>query len=782
MQRIKLQRLLFTLAIVCCSAISFAQDNDIKGFVYEESTGEPVMFSNVFLKGTTLGCSTNENGYFNITRIPDGKYTLCITCVGYDTLTDRISLSNGQTINKKYMLKESSLTLETVSITADKVEAKTETKTSVITVTPKTINKIPSVGGQADLAQYLQVVPGVIFTGDQGGQLYIRGGSPIQNKVLLDGMVIYNPFHSIGLFSIFDTDIIRNAEVYTGGFGAEYGGRISSVMDINTRDGNKKHWSGKLGASCFGAKLTLEGPLKNAKTPDQAAITMVLSAKNSYLEQTSRTLYKYASEDGLPFNYNDIYGKFSINAPNGSKVNLFGFSFNDKVNNYKALSDFGWNSWGAGTNFLVIPGKAPVMIEGNIAYSTYISRMQEREANSPDRYSKIDGFNMGFDFNYFLGKNTLKYGVELSGFGTKFETYSNYGHIKIPLSNFSTEIGAYVKYKASLGKLLLEPSLRFQYYADLNTPSLEPRLAIKYNVNDWMRIKGAAGKYSQDLVAATSDRDVVNLFYGFLSGVNGTPSTFKGEKVTSSLQKANHFVLGSEIDLTNNLNMNIEGYWKQFVQLTNINRNKLYKDDAENIGINDLIKKDFMVEDGDAYGFDLSLKYEDRHWYLWAVYALGFVNRNYEKYEGGNVQLVSYQPHFDRRHNVNLILTYTAGEFRQWEFSGRWNFGTGFPFTQVQGFYEYLTFQDGIYFDYTTANGELGLVFADLNQGRLPTYHRFDIDAKRKFFFSERTILEVDLSVTNVYNRANVFYVDIISSEVVNQLPVLPSLGLTLSF
>ena len=260
------------------------------------------MFSNVFLKGTTLGCSTNENGYFNITRIPDGKYILCITCVGYDTLTDPISLANGQTINKKYSLKEASMTLETVSITAEKVEARTETKTSMITVTPKTINKIPSVGGQADLAQYLQVVPGVIFTGDQGGQLYIRGGSPIQNKVILDGMVVYNPFHSIGLFSVFDTDIIRNAEVFTGGFGAEYGGRISSVMDITTRDGNKKRLSGKLGASCFGAKLTLEGPIKKAKNPDEMAATFVFSAKNSYLEQTSPILYKYASEDGLPFN------------------------------------------------------------------------------------------------------------------------------------------------------------------------------------------------------------------------------------------------------------------------------------------------------------------------------------------------------------------------------------------------------------------------------------------------------------------------------------------------
>ena len=780
MQRIKLQRLLLVLGIVFTATLSFAQNNDIKGFVYEESTGEPVMFCNVFLKGTTMGCSTNENGYFNITRIPDGKYTMYITCVGFDTLTYPVSLANGQTINKKFTLKESSISLEAVSITADKVEAKTETKTSVITVTPKTINKIPSVGGQADLAQYLQVVPGVIFTGDQGGQLYIRGGSPIQNKVLLDGMVVYNPFHSIGLFSIFDTDIIRNAEVYTGGFGAEYGGRVSSIMDINTRDGNKKRWSGKLGASCFGAKLTLEGPIVKAKSNDKASVTMVLSAKNSYLEQSSKALYKYASEDGLPFNYNDIYTKFSINAPNGSKVNIFGFSFNDKVNNYKALSDFGWNSWGAGTNFIVIPGKAPVMIEGNIAYSSYLSTMHEE--NNPDRTSRVDGFNMGFDFNYFMGKNTLKYGVELSGFSTGFKTRSNYGNIPIELKNYSTELGTYVKYKATLGSLLLEPSLRFQYYADLNVPSIEPRFAIKYNVNDWMRIKGAAGRYSQDLVAATSDRDVVNLFYGFLSGVENIPTTFNGKKVSSSLQTANHFVLGTEFDLTSKLNMNIEGYWKQFNQLTNINRNKIYQDNEENSSINALIKKDFMIENGDAYGFDLSMKYEDKHWYLWAVYALGFVNRNYEKYDAGEVKLVTYQPHFDRRHNVNLIVTYTAGDLRQWEFSGRWNFGTGFPFTQVQGFYEFLTFQDGIYFDYTTANGELGLIFADLNQGRLPTYHRLDLDAKRKFFFSEHTTLEVDLSVTNVYNRANVFYVDLITSEVVNQLPILPSLGLTLSF
>ena len=171
-----LRRLCLTTMVLFITIAAVAQNNNIKGFVYEESTGEPVMYCNVYLKGTTIGGSTDENGHFDISRIPDGRYTLLVTSVGYDTIRENITLSKGQSINKKYYLKATSLNLETVTITADKIEARTETKTSVITVTPKTITKIPSIGGQADLAQYLQVIPGVIFTGDQGGQLYIRGG------------------------------------------------------------------------------------------------------------------------------------------------------------------------------------------------------------------------------------------------------------------------------------------------------------------------------------------------------------------------------------------------------------------------------------------------------------------------------------------------------------------------------------------------------------------------------------------------------------------------------
>ena len=753
----QLSRLFFAAMFFLVSATAaFAQDNTIKGFVYEESTGEPMMFTNVYLKGTTFGGSTNENGYFNINRIPDGRYTLLITSVGYDTVSETFTLAKGESISRKYFLKETSQQLETVTITADKIEARTETKTSVITVTPKTITKIPSVGGQADFAQYLQVVPGVIFTGDQGGQLYIRGGSPIQNKVLLDGMVIYNPFHSIGLFSVFDTDIIRNADVYTGGFGAEYSGRISSIMDITTRDGNKKRIAGKIGGNTFGAKVMIEGPLKKAKTPDGATASFIISAKNSYLEQTSKALYAYASESGLPFNFQDIYGKVSLNAPNGSKVNLFGFSFNDQVNNYMSLSDFGWNSFGGGTNFLVIPGKAPVMIEGNIAYSSYTSRM--KEADNPDRYSNINGFNMGFDFSQFMGKNTLKYGIEMLGYTTDYLTYSVYGHNKIGAKLNSTEIGMYVKYKAVLGKFLLEPSFRLQWYASLPDISPEPRLAVKYNATDRLRLKAAAGMYSQNFVAATSDRDVVNLFYGFLSGQDNIPKKFNGKTVETKLQKANHYIIGTEFDVLDNVTLNVEGYFKDFKQLTSMNRNQLYSENNHPAGTPEIQWRDFMIENGKAYGIDLSVKYEFMRWYLWAAYSLAYVNKNYENSNG---ELVNYRTHYDRRHNVNVIVTYTGGSRRQWEFSGRWNMGTGFPFTQVSGFYEHYQFEN----TGTTVigeSGDLGIIYGELNKGQLPVYHRLDLDVKRKFYFSEHIVLEADFSVTNVYNRENIFYIDII--------------------
>jgi|FLOH01.1.fsa_nt_gi hypothetical protein len=773
----KYKLFLIALIFICLGhGYVVAQQGVIRGFIYEEETGEPAIFCNVILKGTSYGASTDVNGYYIISKIDPGYYNLSITYLGYDTISQNIKIVADGIISQNFFLNKSSVRLETVTISAERATARTETNTSVIKITPKDIKQIPSVGGQADFAQYLQVVPGVVFTGDQGGQFYIRGGSPIQNKVMLDGMTVYNPFHSIGLFSVFETDIIRSADVYTGGFNAEYGGRLSSVMDITTKDGNKKNYAGVFSASTFGARAIVEGPIVKQKAPDKGSASFVLSFKNSYLAESSKIFYSYIDEKGLPFNFTDFYGKVSLNGANGSKVSFFGFNFNDNVKNYKAISDFGWTSSGGGANFVIIPGKSPVLIDGIVAYSQYNSKISSSTLN--ERSSFIGGFNAGFNFTYFLGKDELKFGFELEGYRTEYK-FTNFINAQIEQIENTTQLGLFAKYKATIGKFIIEPGLRVQVYASLSEISPEPRLAIKYNATDRFRIKFAGGMYSQNLIAASSDRDVVNLFYGFLSGPENVPANFNGKAVKSKIQRADHLILGTEFDVSNSMSINVEGYYKYFPQLTNINRFKIYSEESAPSDASDVETKDFILETGNAYGVDVVFKYDYKKAYFWVVYSLGFVTRQYEDVDG---KMIQYTPHFDRRHNVNVVFSYITGPKQEWEFGARWNLGTGFPFTQIQGFYEYLTFPGGVNTDYTSENGQIGIIYGDLFKGRLPIYHRLDIDLKRNFYLSANTKLVLDLSVTNVYDRENIFYVDLVTNEKVYQLPFMPSFGFSLYF
>lgn len=772
----KLKKIFILSAFLFLNTILFAQNANIRGFVYEKETGEPSIFTSVILAGTKYGVQTDVNGYFSITKLPAGNYNLKVVALGFDTIFQAVSVKDGEIKSLKLFAKKGSIALKEVSISADKQEATTEVRTSVNKITPKEIKQIPTVGGEPDLAQYLQVVPGVVFTGDQGGQLYIRGGSPVQNKVLMDGMIIYNPFHSIGLFSVFDADIIRNADVYTGGFNAEYGGRISSIMDITTRDGNKKRLSGKVAISPFGAKTLIEGPLVKSKEEGGGSTSFLLSAKNSYLSQSSKALYSYINPEGLPFDFLDLYGKVSINGNNGSKLNVFGFNFMDSVK-YQAISNLKWTSAGAGANFVVIPSSSQILIRGNFAYSKYGISMAESQ-NQP-RSSSIDGFNLGLNFTYFTGKNELIYGVELLGTQTTFDFYNAYNR-KISNADNNTEFAGFMRYKANIGdKLILDPSFRLHYYASLGEASPEPRIGFKYNVVKHFRLKGAAGLYSQNLISANSDRDVVNLFYGFISGPENVQTQFTNQKgetnpIKSRLQKSTHLIAGFELDLFRDLTLNVEAYNKKFGQLTNINRNKKFDDNSLNSDRLETEKKDFIIESGYARGIDFSLKYEHKRIYLWAVYSLSYVKR----WDG----VQEYFPLFDRRHNVNLTGSYTFGRALDWELNARWNLGSGFAFTQNQGFYQNFDFANGINTDITTSNGQLGIIYGDLNTGRLPYYHRLDLTVKKKFELTENSTLELNAGATNMYNRKNVFYVDRVKGETVYQLPLMPTIGASLNF
>lgn len=759
------KRYSITLLLVAFCFFAFSQHAILKGFTYDESTGESLPYCTIQLMGTNYGALSDATGAFLINKIPAGTYTVKVSRLGYVDLFDTVAVGSNGTITKRYSVSPNSQTLDAVQIVGENTRKEQETRTSVISVTPKDMSKMPAIGGQPDFAQYLQVLPGIISTGDQGGQLYVRGGTPVQNMLLLDGTILYNPFHSIGIFSVFDMDIMSSADVYTGGFGAEFGGRLSSVMDIKTRDGNKKRLAGKVDLSNIGAQLLLEGPLLKLKDDRKTSISFILSGKGSFLEQSSKVFYPYVqNSEGLPYTFLDLYGKLTLATRNGSRWNIFGFNYDDRVN-YSSIAKYGWNNWGVGTNFLIVPGDAPTTIEGSLSYSKYESELED--AGFDPRKSSMDGFTFDFGFNYYLGKSFLKVGIDVVGYNTNYEYYTIY-HSQRNIVDHTTDMSIFIKYKYNFrNKLLIEPGFRLQYYYSLGEVSPEPRLAIKYNILNNLRLKLAAGMYSQNLVSVTSDQDVVSLFNGFLSSPLESallPETLIGSDVEfkGRLQKSQHVILGLEYDPISSLSINFEGYYKNFSQLISVNRYKMSDEDSE-----------FIWEKGNAYGGDISVKYEQKGVYLWFVYSLGWVNRNDGKIE--------YNPHFDRRHNINLVASYSFGKRRSWEVNCRWNFGSGFPFTQTQAYYPHY-YPSHINDDYVSNNEDVYFLLAEFNKSRLPSYHRLDLGAKKKFYLGQRHTLEASISMTNVYNYKNIFYVNRTTNNIVYQLPFLYYFGLTWRF
>lgn len=738
---------------------AFGQDKGtVRGVVYDKASGETVIAASVYIAGTTIGTTTNIDGFYSL-QVPAGTHKLVCSFVGYDSVGVAIEVQAGRIVNQLLYIELAGIDLSIVNVTGSKEEARSDVGISAQKVTRKQIKKIPSTGG-SDLAQYLQILPGVIFTGDQGGQLYIRGGSPVQNKILLDGVTIYNPFHSIGFFSVFETEIIKNVDVLTGGFNAEYGGRTSAVIDITTREGNKKRLSGLLLANPFQSKVLLEGPIKKLSEDGGTSASFILTGKHSYINETSKTLYSYIDTAGLPFSFTDLYGKISINGRNGTKLNLFGFNFKDQVD-FAGVADLKWDTYGGGVDFRVVPGASRMLIDGNFSFSNYDISLQQDDGQP--RASAINSFNAGLDFSYYGDNSVLRYGFQIIGKTTDF-TFTNSLGLRIEHVENATELAGFIRYKKIFGKLVIEPSIRVQNYAAVSETTFEPRLGVKLNISDNFRFKFGGGIYTQDLISSVNDLDIVNLFVGFISSPSDVAQPNSNEEAESRLQRSIHAIGGFEIDVNDNIGINIEPYYKDFPQLISLNRSK-----------EEISDPNFITEKGAAYGIDFLLKYRTANTFLWFAYSLGYVRRN----DG----IQEYPTNFDRRHNVNLVYVHTFGSTDDWEVSARWNLGTGFPFMLTQSFYHLFPFQDGINSDYVTGNGDLGVLFSNnRNSGRLPDYHRLDLSLKKTIRFSPTSKLEAVLSITNAYDRSNIFFFDRIELERVDQLPILPSLEVTYLF
>ena len=776
---------LISLSFVFVLGFLYGQEHIVRGFLTNDENSEPIPFERVILipaseNQNTIGAVTDIDGFYSITNVAVGKYTLKIQSPDFKEYTKDIDITSAKGITEinVELLPLDATEIGEVVISADAKAKTTEVQMSVVKYDQKGLERIPAYGAENDVMSAFSVTPGVVTTGDQGGQLYVRGGTPIQNKVLLDGMTIYNPFHSIGFFSIFETELVKNVDIYTGGFDAKYGGRVSSIMDITYRYGDKKHFGGNISASPFMGKIVLEGPLYRAKEGRPGAGSFVISAKHSLLDYTSKYLYRGVnSGNGLPYNFTDIYGKLTFATGQGSKVSVFGFNNYDKVN-YTGSTSLGFKQAGGGMSWILLPSGGKTFIKGHLTGSRYATEFEEEGSNP--RSSSIFGADLGFDFTYFLKNDgSLDYGINMNIFRTEYSTTNDIGSI-IEDQNNTTEFGAYVDYKLVTKRWVVEPSFRLQVYSSMSTVSPEPRLGAKYNATEKLRFKFAGGRYSQNFTTTSSDRDIVNLFNGLLSAPTNVQSTFitqngNTKNPKNGLQYSWHAILGGEYDVNKYLMINLEGYYKYFPQLSNINVNKLYEDNAEFASIDDVYKKNFIIESGQSYGADLLVKFNMNRLFIWGVYSYA---RN-TRWDGFAV----YSPVFDRRHNINLVVSYLVGKKKDLEFNARWNFGSGLPFTPTAGFYQAESFSDGTTTDYTTSNSSSpSILLGEFNSSRLPTYHRLDITIKKRFIFKNKTEMELVGSVTNAYNRKNIFYVNRVTNKVIYQFPILPSLGLSYKF
>ncbi len=760
-----MQRYLLFLAFAAFSFPLFSQQASFRGNIYDNETGESVIYAIISLDNDKSKTSSDVEGFFNFSNLKEGSHQIKINSLGYESYIYEFNIKTGQTLYQKIMLKPESFNLQSIDITASKQKRQTETQISKIQVTPKQLKSLPSVGGAPDVVQYLQVMPGILTTGDQGGQIFIRGGAPEQNKITLDGLTIINPFHFIGSFSVFETEAIQNVDILTGGFNAEYGGRISAMVNIKTKEGNKKNFGGHVALNPFLASAMIEGPIKKISDDSEFNGSFLITGKKSLIDKTDSWFYPYVNKSdsiGLPFQFQDLYGKLTLDLGGGSKINAFGFNFGDKFKN-PLVTDLSWKNSGGGLNFRLVPASSNLIIDAIFGFSSYDTKILD--LGNRERYSKLTDFTANFNFSYLGESLKVDYGMEVNAVHTDF-VFTNFFYQTIREFQNTTNLAGYIKFVKNFKKLIIEPGVRANFYASLGSIALEPRISMKYNLTNKFRVKASAGKYTQNILSTTNDRDVVNYFTGFISSPEEALYSYvEGKNISEKLQKASHAIFGVEYDLNNRIEANIEAYYKKFDQLAVINRNKRTIDDPN-----------FVVETGEAYGVDFSTKYETPKIYLWMTYSLGYVFRN------DGVQ--EFNPVYDRRHNINLLSNYNFGKDNSWQFGIRWNLGSGFPFTKTQGFYNQIFFNEGADTDYTTENPEeLGLILSNTrNGGRLPYYHRLDISMQKKITISKNTILELTASIVNVYNRANIFYLDRVNKRRVDQLPILPSLGAKLDF
>ena len=770
---------------------AFSQPSEtitLRGFVYDKSTGETLIGASVYIHGSQLGCSTNNNGYFVILNVPAGRQKIVVSFIGYDNTVKEINTSNEKQILKIYLvptaykLGEVLVKGDSVNI-ADKLYAK---PLSTIEMNSKQVNEIPKVV-EADLLRALQSMPGITAISDFSSAIYVRGGTPDQNLYLVDGTEIYNPEHAFGIFSTFNTNAIKKVDVSKGGFGAEYGDRLSSVIDVTNLDGNRNNLEGNINISLIAASLTMQMPIGSIGSISG-------SFRRTYIDQTYAkfisNLPDYYFDDGNLKGFFQLGDRDNLTASYfGSKDNLNFQVDNSSPQSPRVIYDWG-NTLGSlnWTHLLSDKIYTNFLVTG----TEFKSNFYLNEAQPIQEINSLSDYTVKASLDYYISNEiTLKSGADVKLLHLLYNFDWDAGLVDVDYH--AHEINAYSSLIWQPEPVWdIETGLRFsQFASDKTFTNLEPRFSIKYRLNETSSLKFASGLYDQYT-------DAIEKL--FLASIWVTAD----KNISNSA--ATHFVLGYEKQVNNFFAFDVEAYLKNYKNLYIFNQNydaeitpNYYQ--ANGNPVYTTTQDLFTRGDGRSYGMEFMLRKDIGAVTGWLAYSLSQTKYTFDGINQGN----AFEPDQDRTSVINFVLNGNVNDI----FNGNWNgsetksssnwilgmnfiYTTGQPMTVPASVYFVNTLPD--WNNYNTGSQDVPgykLYPGAIDTYRLPAYIRMDLSITWEKDYATWSLAPY-FQIFNIGNRKNVWFISYSGNvsngaivqdvKTVDMLPFLPSLGVTIKF
>ncbi len=788
MRKVTLKLLVLSLFLATLLHAQAGKTYTYSGFVYDKSNGEGLIGANVFLKEKNYGASTNISGYFVIANIPAGEYTLICSYIGYKTETKIITVTNNCDDCVTFNLAPESLETEEIVVSADSIRTIDKLyykPVSKIDLTPAQINNIPRVV-EADLLRALQTLPGITALSDFSSALYIRGGTPDQNLYLIDGTDVYNPEHAFGIFSTFNTAAIKRAEVSKGGFGAEYGGRLSSVLDVNNVDGNRKNFEGEFNLSLLSASTTLQMPVGSKGS-------VSASYRRTYIDQTlSKAI------DGIPDYYfydANIKGFYEFDQKNKLSVSFFR-SYDDldykwdkeAQESFRFIYD--WGNMTGSVNWKHIFSQklfASFWLTG----SRFESNFNFNAVNLTE-YNYLSDYALKGALEYYHSKEfNMKFGAEQKLLHETYDQETDDQRIYIN-SNRQYSSGYVTGNWKPNDDWSFDIGVRANYFnTDTSFFNIEPRFTAKYRLSETMNIKFATGRYHQYI------NRIPRLFF---SSIWATANKYNNE--SSSM----HYILGFQKEVADIYEFEIEGYYKTYKNLYQFNPHvgasiKPGYHDENDRPVYTTLESVFNQGDGESYGMEILFKKDVGALTGWVSYTLSRTKYTFDAINQGE----KFTPRHDRTSVVNFVLNADLDNLwndftnkpiehddSRWLLGMTFVYASGQPITVPASGYYMNPMPD---WNNYQRSGELNPAYnlypAEINTFRIPDYIRMDVSLTWELEY-DGWKMSPYLQIFNVGYRKNVWFIQydqeledgsiIQKVDKVTMLPILPSLGVKINF